>query len=35
MVLLGDSKAKDKEINDYVKEKGVEGAKIIITAKYE
>ncbi|WP_433810677.1 DUF5675 family protein [Flavobacterium johnsoniae] len=32
---VGDSKAKVKEINDYVKEKGVEGAKIIITAKYE
>ncbi|WDF64932.1 DUF5675 family protein [Flavobacterium sp. KACC 22763] len=32
---VGDSKAKVKEINDYVKEKGVEGAKIIIAAKYE
>ncbi|UPZ13838.1 DUF5675 family protein [Flavobacterium humidisoli] len=32
---VGGSQAKVKEINDYVKEKGVEGAKIIITAKYE
>jgi predicted chitinase len=32
---VGGSKPKLKEINDYVTEKGIEGAKIIITAKYE
>ena len=32
---VGGSKPKLKEINDYVKLKGIEGAKIIITANYE
>ena len=32
---VGSSKPKLKEINDYVKLKGIEGAKIIITANYE
>jgi len=32
---VGGSKPKLKEINDYVTEKGIDGAKIIITAEYE
>jgi len=32
---VGNSQAKLKEINDYVKLKGIDGAKIIITANYE
>ena len=32
---VGGSKPKLKEINNYVKLKGIEGAKIIITTNYE